>query len=408
MLRRLHDAGFLPDRRLRSGLGCGLRAAATTTTTTRLDANIDWKLSDKLTLTSTTGCAKLDHIGITDWQLLGTESRPDDVESKVFYQEFQFNAGAVRRQGRSRHRRELLLRRCSGGAALRSTGAAPAPSIRRRRLRHAGTNADAGMFRSGDTDHGAEVRTRSAGSTAPPGTRRTSSTSPPARGSRTTRRSIEQTRFPTNGDAFVPAPGTTSTTVNADDSWTEVDWRGTLDYHFTEDLMAYATASKAYRAGQYSFTVLANVAGPAAERRLHQADPARRSHQLRAGPARHVLRRTAAPESRPCFFMKWSNRQARAPGQLRGRRPGRLPDRLPHQDRRFGRRRYLGLRVRYPVRGDGAASRSMAPSAITQGRREGSGREHRPEPVPGAALAELQPRCHVRAAARQPGNLGST
>ncbi len=42
--------------------------------------------------TSTSGYAKLDHVGETDWQLLGTERRPDDVASKVLYQEFQLNA----------------------------------------------------------------------------------------------------------------------------------------------------------------------------------------------------------------------------------------------------------------------------------------------------------------------------
>ena len=75
------------------------------------------------------------------------------------------------------------------------------------------------------------------------------------------------------GNGLRARAGTTSTTVNADDSWTEVDWRGTLDYHFTQDIMAYATVSKAYRAGAVQYT-MRRRAGPGPERRLHPADPA--------------------------------------------------------------------------------------------------------------------------------------
>ncbi len=58
----------------------------------QLDAKVEWQINDALKLTSTSGYAKLDHVGETDWQLLGTERRPDDVASKVLYQEFQLNA----------------------------------------------------------------------------------------------------------------------------------------------------------------------------------------------------------------------------------------------------------------------------------------------------------------------------
>jgi iron complex outermembrane receptor protein len=65
---------------------------------------------------------------------------------------------------------------------------------------------------------------------------------------------------------FVPsyagANGATSITVNGDDSWTVLDWRGTVDYHLTDDIMAYATASKAFKGGQFSYTVVANISGP--------------------------------------------------------------------------------------------------------------------------------------------------
>ncbi|HEY8507675.1 MAG TPA: TonB-dependent receptor, partial [Steroidobacteraceae bacterium] len=58
---------------------------------TQLDAKLDWQINDSMKLISTTGWANLDHVGITDWQLLGTERRPDDVESTVFFQELQLN-----------------------------------------------------------------------------------------------------------------------------------------------------------------------------------------------------------------------------------------------------------------------------------------------------------------------------
>jgi iron complex outermembrane receptor protein len=41
-----------------------------------------------------------------------------------------------------------------------------------------------------------------------------------------------------------------------------LDWRATVDYHFTQDIMAYATASKAFKDGQFAYTVVANLSGP--------------------------------------------------------------------------------------------------------------------------------------------------
>jgi iron complex outermembrane receptor protein len=78
------------------------------------------------------------------------------------------------------------------------------------------------------------------------------------------KKEIESQRLqgtPTSGGLqlpdFVPVPGTSSTTVSAQHSWRAFDWRGTVDYHFTPDIMAYATASKAYKAGAYpAFTFI--------------------------------------------------------------------------------------------------------------------------------------------------------
>jgi outer membrane receptor protein involved in Fe transport len=46
---------------------------------------------------------------------------------------------------------------------------------------------------------------------------------------------------------FVPsyagANGARNTVVNGDNSWRMLDWRATADYHFTDDIMMYATAN---------------------------------------------------------------------------------------------------------------------------------------------------------------------
>ena len=62
---------------------------------------------------------------------------------------------------------------------------------------------------------------------------------------------------------FTLVPGTTSVIVNAKDSWRATDWRATLDYHFTEDVMGYATASKAHKAGAFPGFTFINCTTPA-------------------------------------------------------------------------------------------------------------------------------------------------
>jgi iron complex outermembrane recepter protein len=220
------------------------------------DANIQWQLSEALALTSTTGWAKLDHTGVTDWQLLGTERRPDDVLSKVFYQEFQLNAGLF--GGR--------VDFVTGVNYFHEDASSATVTINRRGtsvfpLQDPRGNADGGLFTLGNTD--TQQKSNSFGwfnSATWHITDQLNFTG----GARLAydKKAIEQTRFPSNGDNWNPAPGTTSTTVTADDTWTEVDWRGTVDFHFTKGFMAYATASKAYRAGQYSLNVLTLVPGP--------------------------------------------------------------------------------------------------------------------------------------------------
>jgi iron complex outermembrane receptor protein len=68
--------------------------------------------------------------------------------------------------------------------------------------------------------------------------------------------------YTSNG--FTPAPGTDSTTIQTQDEWDDVDWRLTVDFQLTDDIMIYGTSSKAFRAGAYSYTIpsWAPVPGP--------------------------------------------------------------------------------------------------------------------------------------------------
>ena len=58
----------------------------------QFDVNVAWDLNDRWTLTSITGLSDFESHGITDWVMLGTEARHNDVESDVVYQELQLNA----------------------------------------------------------------------------------------------------------------------------------------------------------------------------------------------------------------------------------------------------------------------------------------------------------------------------
>ena len=58
-------------------------------------------------------------------------------------------------------------------------------------------------------------------------------------------------------DNFVPQFGG-STTVSAKDDWNATDYRATVDFNITDDVMLYVTSSKAFRSGTFS------VPGPVA------------------------------------------------------------------------------------------------------------------------------------------------
>jgi len=266
----------------------------------QVDAKLEWGLSDTMTLTSTTGYAKLDHVGQTDWQLLGTERRPDDVTSKVLYQEFQLNMTFGDRLDFVTGINFFQEDAASAGYLLNRQGTSTyAPQDPR-------GNADGGLRITANT--ATEQKSQSYGwfnSATWHATRKLNLTL----GARWAydSKEIEQTRFASA--EWSPAPGTTSTTVNADDSWSEIDWRATVDYHFTDGVMVYTTASKAFRSGQYTLNILPNIPGPLQSDDFINPVPPEKviSYELGARSSWFDNRLRINPTG---YFMYWSNRQA--------------------------------------------------------------------------------------------------
>src|SRR5690606_3144517 len=111
------------------------------------DLNLAYELSDTVTLSSVSGYSKMRHRGTTDYQVLGTERRSENVSSRVLYQELQLNMelfdGAL----------DLVF----GGNYFGEKSTAPNETLTRRGTSvfplNPGTppNGDAGLFRLTDT-----------------------------------------------------------------------------------------------------------------------------------------------------------------------------------------------------------------------------------------------------------------
>lgn len=230
---------------------------------TQGDMNLRWTLSETTSLQATTGIAKFSSSGVSDWQLMGMEFRPSSVESETFYQEVQLNmalldgridfvAGGNYFQEDSGAPREALYQAIGSSVFNATTGGtafgnlwgcagagttAPLCSTSERRLRVTGdssTQQDAtayGLFANA-TFHINEQFNLTLGA----------------------RQSWDEKDFSSTvyaSDNFIPQTGS-STTVSASDSWSEPDWRATLDWNLTDDIMFYVTASKAFRSGTFA------------------------------------------------------------------------------------------------------------------------------------------------------------
>lgn len=291
------------------------------------DLNLTYELTENATLSSVSGYSELRHRGTTDFQVLGTESRTENVSSEVLYQELQLNLALF----------DGALDLVVGGNYFGEDSSAPNVNVTRR-----GTsvypanpgnppNANAGLFRITDTI--VQQKSDSFGAFLSSTWHATDSLNLTG-GLRWAidKKDYTQTRFPggSPGPAdFVPAPGTTSTTVSADKTFRALDWRGTIDYHLTDDIMAYATVSKAYKAGAFSYTILSWTAA-------NQATGPAQSANIRPIPNEKVinyeagLRMTLFDRLRlnpTAFIMDYTNRQAAVQvtcgtGSLAGIAPG--------------------------------------------------------------------------------------
>ena len=270
------------------------------------DLNIGVDLSDTVRVSSVSGYAQLRHSGTSDYQGLGMETRGENVSSDVFYQELQLNAALFGE----------ALDVVTGANYFHEKSFAPNHLVTRR-----GTSAypanpgtppdgDAGLFRLADTF--TEQRSDSYGlflSATWHVTDRLNVTG----GLRHAwdKKAYSQVRFP--ADDFTPAPGTTSTQVDAGGTFTALDYRGTIDYHFDDDIMAYATISKAYKAGQFSYTIAswtpANQATGAAQSAGIRPIPNEKVVNYEAGLRLSLFDRRLRLNP-TAFIMDYTNRQA--------------------------------------------------------------------------------------------------
>ena len=221
------------------------------------DANLTWDINDNLKLTSTSAYSKFGSRGVSDWQLLGMEKRLSEADSEVFYQEFQLNfalldkridtvVGANYFRENSDQPRGALLNafgsstfspQAANGNLYGCPSATPCtPSLRRSADTELSQTANAfGLFVNG-TWHVVDRLNLTGG----------------LRWSYD-RKSIDYRQY-TAYNFNAPAPGYVA--ANGRDHWNELDWRGTVDFNLTEDIMLYATASKAFRSGSFSFISL--------------------------------------------------------------------------------------------------------------------------------------------------------
>jgi len=256
----------------------------------QIDGKINWNVNDATRLTWTSGYAVMDHSGITDWQFLGTEIRPDVVKSTVYNHELLINWSLWNGRvdlvtGLNFFQEESSTDAYNVNA--KGTSVYQATPIAGSGVAWAGVpngNGYAGLYISGNgsvaqttkswgqfdslTWHLTPKLNLTAGVRVSQDKKDYEATRRAGSGPTPICTTIAGKAYCTGAaNDFVPTyagnNGATSITVNNSHTWTEVDWRGTLDYHFTDDIMGYATASKAFKDGQYSYSISAAASGPA-------------------------------------------------------------------------------------------------------------------------------------------------
>jgi iron complex outermembrane receptor protein len=237
----------------------------------QVDANIEWRISDRLTLTSITGFSSYDSSAVDDAQLLGFSWNPSAVNSDTTYQELQLNSaladGRVNLVAGITYFDEQAS--SDADAALSVVGTSNYFTQQANGNAWSGLRAQNNILTDTDaTSYGLFLNAAvdvTDKFTITPGVRWAYD-----------EKYVEQTEFAS--DNFTPFVGD-STTIHASDDWSEVDWRLTLSYDITDDHMIYATSSKAYRAGAYSLP-----SGPGAPGILETASGEAQSADLALSP----------------------------------------------------------------------------------------------------------------------------
>ncbi|MDB5717410.1 MAG: hypothetical protein JWM38_837 [Sphingomonas bacterium] len=279
----------------------------------QLDLSLEYDLSEAVKLTSLSGYSKLNHNAVSDFQLLGTEFRADVQNSETLYQELQLNAAlfdkAIDLVTGVNYFQEKVD---SPGYILNRRGTSVFPSGPQQAARNFNINNfafgdnDAGLFRLADTVTDQKATSYGIFLNATWHTTDKLNLTGGLRYSHD-KKDYRQTRF--RAADFTPAPGTNSTSVSSDAGFSQLDYRATIDYHFSRDAMVYATTSKAYKAGQFSYTVIAGIPGPQQSGDFIAPVPPEKVVNYEIGSRlelfdRHVRFNPTA------FYMQYTNRQA--------------------------------------------------------------------------------------------------
>jgi iron complex outermembrane receptor protein len=219
----------------------------------QFDVNLQWELNDVWSLTSITGLSDFESAGLADSIGLGTTSGPTNVESDVTYQELQLNASIADGRielvtGLSYFQEDSL----SYGFGQERRGTSTfAPQAANGNAVAIGMNPN-GTFRTGDNRFMQDSESYGLFTNLTWNITDRFALTPGVRWAKDEKRVTDRANVSNN---FTPAPGTTFTEITTSKDWDDVDWRLTADFDVTENHMLYATASKANRAGSYSYTI---------------------------------------------------------------------------------------------------------------------------------------------------------
>jgi len=280
------------------------------------DLNLDWTISDSVSLHSITGYSSLKHRAVTDWELIGMEMRYDFLNSKTFYQEVQLNAGLF----------GGAVDLVAGGSYFHEKSDAPYNYTLNRRgtsnypstagIGGTPPNSDGGLYVRGITDI---FQTSDSYGLFASGTWHVTDKLNVTAGLRQAwdHKDYTQSRYQAQPiyvqgvlvqDAdFKTQAGTTKSTASASKPFHALDYRLTIDYHPTANIMAYATVSKAYKAGSFSATL--SSGGPTNQDSVVSAIPNEKLINYEIG-FRTMLFDRRLRLNPTAFLMHYTNRQA--------------------------------------------------------------------------------------------------